>query len=575
MSDSRKRQPAKPLRPLVEGLERRVLYSADAAALGVDAPIVPLDDDEAVRAHTQLLEDISTEAGLESVDAAGEAFHLVVLDADLEDVDLLRDAAEQGGAEVLLFRADEESAEAVLQRISGVATERGEELDSISIVSHGSGGQFELGSGLVTRSSAEDSLDLWKEVGNHLAADGNLYLYGCNIVDGSGEGQALLDTLADATGADVFASSDLSGAGGDWDLEASSSGDEAEAIVGLAAPIEASVIEGMSSALVDYNETSWSGTQVFNDGAISFTLSYLQGGSIDWHYDGSTNTLTVTDLNGGGPNADFEIIDHNGGLIVDHISVENFRGSLTSDVDIGTLDFGLGNPTSLIVGGGSGSIGTINLTGPVDDSGTIQANVGTIDISGGGIDGGTTIRVEGHVGDVQIDGDVGAGASLEVTGNLSTLDITGTAEGSVDVDGDMTSVDVGGDLNGTVNIGGDLPSLTVVGGGDATIVVGGDLDVASWGGNFVGTLTVTNTVGDIDIIDDGINEYSNHLTPPTTVFYDGSTNHGTPSPNNAPTADPVNIVMTEDGTAVVTLMGSDIDAGDAIENFRVVSERRQ
>ena len=568
MPDSRKQQPTKVLRPLVEGLECRILYSADAAALGIEAPTSPLDDD-AVQVETQLLEEVSHEAKLNAIDAAGEPFHLVVIDTDLEDAEVLREAAEQGGAEVLLFHSEDESAEDVLKRISGVATERGEDFDSISIVSHGSGGQFDLGSDLITQAEAEGSLELWEEVGSHLGAGANLYLYGCNVVDGSGEGQALLDTLAEATGADVFASSDLSGAGGDWDLEAASSGDEAEAAAGLVTPIDASIVESMSSALVDYNESNWSGTQVFNDGAISFTLSYAQGGSIDWTYDGSTNTLSVTDLNGGGPNADFVIIDHNGGLIVDEITVENFRGSLTSDVDIGTLNLGTGNPTSLIVGGGSGSVGTINLTGPVDDSGTIQSNVGTIDITGGGIDDGTTIRVEGDVGDIQVDGDIGVGASLEVTGDLPTLDVTGTVNGQIDIDGDMRSVTVGGDLNGTTDVGGDLPTLTVQGGGDATIIVGGDLDTADWSGDFVGTLTVTNTVGHIDIVDDGVNEYANDFTPPTLVFYDGSANHGTPTPNNAPTADPLSLVMSEDGTAVVTLTGSDIDAGDAIETFRV------
>jgi hypothetical protein len=609
MSDTKKKRAQNPLRPLVEGLERRVLYSADAAALGLDVSLAGVDDEDAFAVQTQLLEEIGSEAKLEASDGSGEAFHLVVLDAGLEDVDLLREAAEQGGAEVLLFHAEDESAGDVLNRISTIAEERGEDIDTISIVSHGSGGQFQLGSESVTEAAAESLIEQWRDVGSHLSDGANLYLYGCNVVDGSGAGQALIDTLADATGADVFASTDLSGAGGDWDLEAASTGDEAEAADGLATPIDASVADAMSSALVDYNEANWSGTQLYNDGAISFTLSYTKGGTIDWHYDGATDTLTVTDLNGGGPNSEFTITDHNGGLNIDQVSIENFRGTLISDADIGTLDLGLGNPALVSIDGGNGSIGIVNLTGPVDGSVTIQADVGTIDITGGVIESGNTIHVDGDLGDLQLDGDLVTGASVEVTGDLSvfvvtgTLDgildvggdmtsldvggdvngtvdvggdldvlvISGTANGPLDIDGDMTSLDVGGDLNGPVNVGGDLPTLTVAGGGTSTVVVGGDLDTADWSGDFTGTLTVTQTVGHIDVIDDGVNEYACDFTPPTLVFYDGSTNTGSPcdSGNNAPTADPISFTMLEDGTAVVTLTGSDPDAGDAIETYRV------
>jgi hypothetical protein len=242
-----KQSPSKPLRPHVETLERRVLYSADTAALGIEMSSPSLDEGDAVLVQTQLYEEISSETKQAAGAESGEEFHLVVLDAELEDADLLSEAAELGGAEVLLFHPDEESAEQVLQRISDVATGRGEPFDSISIVSHGSGGEFRLGGDLVSQASAEASLGAWRELGSHLDSGANLYLYGCNVVDGSGEGQALLDTLAQATGADVFASTDLSGAGGDWDLEAASSGDEAEARAGLETPIDASVVEGMSS----------------------------------------------------------------------------------------------------------------------------------------------------------------------------------------------------------------------------------------------------------------------------------------------------------------------------------------
>jgi len=78
---------------------------------------------------------------------------------------------------------------------------------------------------------------------------GNIYLFACGLVDGSGRGQALMDGLADLTGADVFASDDVTGAGGDWVLEATSSGDEAELAAGLTMPFDMALLSEYQFAL--------------------------------------------------------------------------------------------------------------------------------------------------------------------------------------------------------------------------------------------------------------------------------------------------------------------------------------
>lgn len=54
----------------------------------------------------------------------------------------------------------------------------------------------------------------------HLAAAGDLPLYGCAVSEGA-TGQAFLARLAEVTGAEVAASTDVTGRpGGDWGLEA-------------------------------------------------------------------------------------------------------------------------------------------------------------------------------------------------------------------------------------------------------------------------------------------------------------------------------------------------------------------
>lgn len=96
-------------------------------------------------------------------------------------------------------------------------------LDAIHILSHGSQGTINLGTARLTEaslSSAAVQSEL-TQLGQALSADGDLLLYGCDVA--AGDHSALLADLARATGADVAASRDATGAaakGGNWTLEA-------------------------------------------------------------------------------------------------------------------------------------------------------------------------------------------------------------------------------------------------------------------------------------------------------------------------------------------------------------------
>ncbi|MBV7536929.1 DUF4347 domain-containing protein [Duganella sp. sic0402] len=100
------------------------------------------------------------------------------------------------------------------------ATQSG--LDAIHILSHGDDGVLNLGTSRITTaslSSASVQAEL-AELGQALSADGDLLLYGCDVA--AGDGATLLAGLAKATGADIAASTNLTGAarlGGDWTLE--------------------------------------------------------------------------------------------------------------------------------------------------------------------------------------------------------------------------------------------------------------------------------------------------------------------------------------------------------------------
>jgi hypothetical protein len=94
-------------------------------------------------------------------------------------------------------------------------------IDAIHIIAHGAEADATFGSLHLTNDNiAQHQADLAR-LGAALSEQGDLLLYGCDIAKGA-DGMSFIGKLAEATGADVAASSDTTGSvskGGDWVLE--------------------------------------------------------------------------------------------------------------------------------------------------------------------------------------------------------------------------------------------------------------------------------------------------------------------------------------------------------------------
>ena len=124
-------------------------------------------------------------------------------------------------------------------------------LQSIHIISHGGVGSLLLGSSLVTGSNLSNYGSQLATLGHALSADGDLLLYGCDVAQGS-EGQAFILALANATGADVAASTDRTGSallGGNWQLEAATGAIQADTLIATIA----GVLQVISGTVGDNN----------------------------------------------------------------------------------------------------------------------------------------------------------------------------------------------------------------------------------------------------------------------------------------------------------------------------------
>lgn len=162
-------------------------------------------------------------------DAATEPLDIVLVSDNLPDYQTLVDAVNPQ-AQVIVYDGDAESTQDVIDRVTALSQESGRPIHSLTVLSHGGSGYFELGNGKVTADNLDENADAWADLDDSMAEDGQIYVYGCGVANDSGDGMKLLNGLSKATGAEVYASNDVTGKGGNWELEASSEKNASEII---------------------------------------------------------------------------------------------------------------------------------------------------------------------------------------------------------------------------------------------------------------------------------------------------------------------------------------------------------
>ncbi|MGB0560676.1 MAG: CHAT domain-containing protein [Spirulinaceae cyanobacterium] len=115
----------------------------------------------------------------------------------------------------------EEDGISVISEQLAVISESVGELDSVAIVAEGNQGNFWLGSNWIRAENINDYQAQLQTWGTALTESADILLYSCFTALGA-TGEALVQSIADITGADVAASMNATGSanyGGDWDLE--------------------------------------------------------------------------------------------------------------------------------------------------------------------------------------------------------------------------------------------------------------------------------------------------------------------------------------------------------------------
>ena len=194
--------------PVAETMEERILHSADLA------PLLIADAAGGMALQQALQQPASTAA-------ATPVREIVFVDTSLPDAQgLLDDLRAQRLAgrriDLVTIAADQDGLAVI-----GATLATRHDIGAVHVLAHGSDGALQLGA---TRLDAQTLLARAAEVAGWsgaLTGDADVLLYGCDLAQ-TVVGQQLVQDLAALTGADVAASTDLTGAaaaGGNWRLE--------------------------------------------------------------------------------------------------------------------------------------------------------------------------------------------------------------------------------------------------------------------------------------------------------------------------------------------------------------------
>lgn len=372
------------------------------------------------------------------------------------------------------------------------AAKSGQAVEEVHIVAEGNTGNFWLGSDFISQDNLNDYREQLQAWGESLSGNGSIersrnadiLLYSCLTALGE-TGRAFIANIAELTGADVAASTDITGSAnynGNWQLESQTGA------IATIAPFAEGVTVNWQGKLATRTVTNLADTGALTlrdaiDGSgggfggaptagdeIRFSTAGTidLGSEIDWTVEDLTVTglgQSNTILDGGNANRIFHITATN--ATIQDVTIRNGSaaangGGIFHDIISGTLTIDRSTISGNFDGANGGGIrgnGTLTLT----DS-TVSGN--TTNGNGGGISASGTVSlinstVSGNSG--------GNGGGLNVTGTLILSNST--------VSGNMTGGKGGGVyLTGEANLyNSTLVENSAVNGGGINLSIGSEL----------------------------------------------------------------------------------------------------
>ena len=138
--------------------------------------------------------------------------NVVFIDSAVSDYETIINSFKEN-TEFYLINSNEDG----FKRISEILNDR-KDIDGLHIIGHGSAGQILFGNAFLNNDTITNYQSTLASIGQSLTTSGDILFYGCNVAS-TEQGEILIKKISEITKADIAASDDLTGKGGDWVLE--------------------------------------------------------------------------------------------------------------------------------------------------------------------------------------------------------------------------------------------------------------------------------------------------------------------------------------------------------------------
>ena len=258
-------------KPTFEALEERVLLSG-----------TPIETESAIHAV----------ANLDNLAPATAVTEILIVDTSVANYEDLLASFDQRTLDIHFINSAQDGVSEITSILSSYKN-----LDAVHILSHGSEASVNLGSATLdadSLSSRSDEISSWSK---SLSANADILFYGCDLAAGA-EGQAFVSSIATLTGADVAASDDITGVGGDAVLEIESGSIETDELFSQKILARANVT--LATVLVDNGFEVADGFAESNDNTVVPDQADSDGNSWTFGNDNETPSSSVSYWDGFG-----------------------------------------------------------------------------------------------------------------------------------------------------------------------------------------------------------------------------------------------------------------------------------
>jgi hypothetical protein len=607
--DSPKMQPARP-RVGIMALEPRVMFDGAMAATVVaehhaaEAVAKPTDGGH----HGEPVAPHLFDAAMPPVAAHTGQHEIVFVDSTLPDWQSLVQNAPRD-AQVVMLDPTRDGMDQIAQALAGR-----HDIEAVHIVSHGGEGYLVLGNTMLSSYNLDQYSADTATIRAALAPGADIHLYGCDVVGGS-DGEAFVQQLAHATGADVAASTNDTGAHGDWVLEFSTGAIQTRSMSDPAYQYDLDTIEvtnlndsgagSLRQAVTDATGNDRADTIVFDpalfaSGAQTLTLT---SGGLDVAGEGDNDAFNII-----GPGSSLLTISGNNSsqifmAVRDHTDHTSYGPANTSAVSIAgmTLTGGKFGYVYGVTGYGGGAVVSQYSGDLTLDHVVFKNNNASGNYHGGGVyflDSSHSVSISNSTFDSNSAGTSAGGALLvgqnvsisnsTFVGNTSTRSggaATITAKGNLSISNSTfygnTAGSTGNNRGGALDIENGTGTLRIVN----STIVGNHLTTSAGQGGGGGLFVRNNTIElynnlianntssfngpDIVAYQSGVIGGSNNIIGTAVDTLPGSTNPGTNNLTGTISTLPTMGALAYNGGAVKTIS---IDASGSAANAGIAAQ---